>query len=72
MVPTRQCPSAQSIKCPTVHSGHIPATSHRGWEKEVSKYPNKLKLEDISGYITTAYEGKWWLGYVLLINEEFD
>ncbi|GBM18894.1 hypothetical protein AVEN_137268-1 [Araneus ventricosus] len=44
----------------------------QGWEKEVSKYPNKLKLEDISGYITTIYEGKWWLGYVLLKNEEFD
>ncbi|GBO13080.1 hypothetical protein AVEN_157915-1 [Araneus ventricosus] len=31
MVPTRQGPSAQGIKCPTVHSGHIPATSHRVW-----------------------------------------
>ncbi|GBO09091.1 hypothetical protein AVEN_272461-1 [Araneus ventricosus] len=29
MVPTRRRPSAQGIKCPTVHSGHIPATSHR-------------------------------------------
>ncbi|GBO02074.1 putative ATP-dependent RNA helicase DDX5 [Araneus ventricosus] len=44
----------------------------RGWEKEVSKYPNKLKLEDISGYIATVYEGNWWLGYVLQKNEEFD
>ncbi|GBM80099.1 hypothetical protein AVEN_205138-1 [Araneus ventricosus] len=43
-----------------------------GWEKEVSKYPNKLKLEDISGYIATVYEGNWWLGYVLQKNEEFD
>ncbi|GBO06101.1 hypothetical protein AVEN_245167-1 [Araneus ventricosus] len=31
MVPTRRRSSAQSIKCPTVHSGHIPATSHRVW-----------------------------------------
>ncbi|GBN58694.1 hypothetical protein AVEN_131841-1, partial [Araneus ventricosus] len=29
MIPTRRRPSAQDIKCPTVHSGHIPATSHR-------------------------------------------
>ncbi|GBL77079.1 hypothetical protein AVEN_12724-1 [Araneus ventricosus] len=29
MVPTRRRPSAQGIKCPTVHSEHIPATSHR-------------------------------------------
>ncbi|GBM89763.1 hypothetical protein AVEN_109173-1 [Araneus ventricosus] len=29
MVPTRQRPSAQGIKSPTVYSGHIPATSHR-------------------------------------------
>ncbi|GBL88784.1 hypothetical protein AVEN_158913-2-1, partial [Araneus ventricosus] len=39
------------------------------WEKEVSKYPNKLKLEDILGYITTVYERNWWLGYVLQKNE---
>ncbi|GBN77201.1 hypothetical protein AVEN_220545-1 [Araneus ventricosus] len=31
MVPTRRHPSAQGIKCPTVHSGHILATSHRAW-----------------------------------------
>ncbi|GBN30855.1 hypothetical protein AVEN_166390-1, partial [Araneus ventricosus] len=43
-----------------------------GCEKEVSKYPNKLKLEDMSGYITTVYEGNWWLGCVLQKNEEFD
>ncbi|GBL99058.1 hypothetical protein AVEN_227556-1 [Araneus ventricosus] len=29
MVPTRRHPSAQGIKCPTVHSGHIPATNNR-------------------------------------------
>ncbi|GBN10943.1 hypothetical protein AVEN_147278-1 [Araneus ventricosus] len=29
MVPTRRRSSAQGIKCPTAHSGHIPATSHR-------------------------------------------
>ncbi|GBO36023.1 hypothetical protein AVEN_79482-1 [Araneus ventricosus] len=29
MLPTRRRPSAQGIKCPTIHSGHIPATSHR-------------------------------------------
>ncbi|GBN01926.1 hypothetical protein AVEN_113797-1 [Araneus ventricosus] len=27
----RRRPSAQGIKCQTVHSGHIPATSHRVW-----------------------------------------
>ncbi|GBO21302.1 hypothetical protein AVEN_160171-1 [Araneus ventricosus] len=26
---TRRRPSARGIKCPTVHSGHIPAISHR-------------------------------------------
>ncbi|GBL90928.1 hypothetical protein AVEN_28025-1 [Araneus ventricosus] len=31
MVPTRRRPSAQGIKCPTVHSGHIPVTSHWVW-----------------------------------------
>ncbi|GBN73029.1 hypothetical protein AVEN_275076-1 [Araneus ventricosus] len=31
MVPTRRRPSAQGIKFPTVHSGHIPATNHRVW-----------------------------------------
>ncbi|GBM79642.1 hypothetical protein AVEN_184203-1 [Araneus ventricosus] len=31
MISTRRRPSAQGIKCPTVHSGHIPATSHRVW-----------------------------------------
>ncbi|GBO08832.1 hypothetical protein AVEN_76284-1 [Araneus ventricosus] len=31
MVATRRRPSAQGIKCPKVHSGHIPATSHRIW-----------------------------------------
>lgn len=40
--------------------------------KEVSKSPDKLKLSDISGYITVAYEANWWLGYVLQKNEELD
>ncbi|GBO02779.1 hypothetical protein AVEN_44698-1 [Araneus ventricosus] len=31
MVPTRRRTSAQGIKCLTVHSGHIPETSHRVW-----------------------------------------
>ncbi|GBN49762.1 hypothetical protein AVEN_36000-1 [Araneus ventricosus] len=31
MVPTLWRSSAQGIKCPTVLSGHIPATSHRVW-----------------------------------------
>ncbi|GBM46753.1 hypothetical protein AVEN_31377-1 [Araneus ventricosus] len=34
MVPKRRRPSAQGIKCPTVHSEHIPATSHRGYIKQ--------------------------------------
>ncbi|GBM00208.1 Anaphase-promoting complex subunit 1 [Araneus ventricosus] len=50
----------------------IVTTPFQGSEKEVSKYPNKLKLEDISGYITTVYEGNWWLSYVLQKNEEFN
>jgi hypothetical protein len=41
-------------------------------EKEVSKSPDKLKLADLSGYITVVYEANWWLGYVLEKNEEFD
>ncbi|GBO06190.1 hypothetical protein AVEN_138860-1 [Araneus ventricosus] len=44
----------------------------QGWEKEVSKSPDKLKIEDISGYITAVYEGNWWLGYLLQKNEELD
>ncbi|GBO22367.1 hypothetical protein AVEN_154417-1 [Araneus ventricosus] len=31
MVPTRRRPSAECIKCLTVHSVHISATSHRVW-----------------------------------------
>ncbi|GBO06956.1 hypothetical protein AVEN_211011-1 [Araneus ventricosus] len=31
MVPPPWRPSAQGIKCPTAHSGHIPETSHRVW-----------------------------------------
>ncbi|GBL73291.1 hypothetical protein AVEN_159330-1 [Araneus ventricosus] len=31
MAPTRRRPSAQGIKCPTVYSEHIPASSHRVW-----------------------------------------
>ncbi|GBM27490.1 hypothetical protein AVEN_157194-1 [Araneus ventricosus] len=31
MFPTRRLPYAQGIKCPTIHSGHIPATSQRVW-----------------------------------------
>lgn len=38
----------------------------------MSKSPDKLKLEDISGYVTAVYEGNWWLGYVLQKNEELD
>ena len=41
-------------------------------EKEVSKSPDKLKLADISGYITVVYEANWWLGYVLQKNDELD
>jgi len=43
-----------------------------GYEKVVSKSPDKLKLADISGYITVVYEANWWLGYVLQKNEELD
>ncbi|GBM58687.1 hypothetical protein AVEN_256464-1 [Araneus ventricosus] len=43
-----------------------------GWEKKVSKSPDKLKIEDISGYVTAVYEGNRWLGYVLKKNEELD
>lgn len=44
----------------------------KAYEKEVSKSLDKLKLADISGYITVVYEANWWLGYVLHKNEELD
>lgn len=44
----------------------------QGWEKVVSKPPDKLKLEDISGYVTAVYKANWWLGYILQKNEELD
>ncbi|GBM82619.1 hypothetical protein AVEN_26802-1 [Araneus ventricosus] len=49
-----------------------PKIQYKGWENKVSKSPNKLKLEDISDYITTVFEGNWWLGYVLQKIEEID
>ncbi|GBM25251.1 hypothetical protein AVEN_45893-1 [Araneus ventricosus] len=41
----------------------------QGWEKEASESLDKVKIEDISGYVTAVYEENWWLGYVLLKNE---
>ncbi len=40
-------------------------------DKKLPKSPVKLKLADISGYITAVYEANWWLGYVLQENEKF-
>ncbi|GBL56524.1 hypothetical protein AVEN_207527-1 [Araneus ventricosus] len=50
MVPTRRRPSTQGIKCPTVHSGHIPATSHR----RVYATPPPA-LQELRKCITDAY-----------------
>lgn len=44
----------------------------QGWEKEVTTTPDKLKLKDISGYVTAVYDKNWWLGYILEKNEELD
>ncbi|PIM96685.1 hypothetical protein magtcs_170 [Candidatus Hodgkinia cicadicola] len=38
----------------------------------VSKSLEKLKMADISGYITTVYDNQWWLAYVLAKNEDND
>ncbi|GBM40064.1 hypothetical protein AVEN_23152-1 [Araneus ventricosus] len=42
MVPTRRRPSAQGIKCPAVHSGHIPATSHRWIPSHVNIHGSEI------------------------------
>ncbi|GBL79754.1 hypothetical protein AVEN_18272-1 [Araneus ventricosus] len=49
MVRTRRHPSPQGIKCPTVHSGHIPATSHR----RVYATPPPT-LQELRNHITDA------------------
>jgi len=41
-------------------------------EVYVSRSPDKLKLSHCNGYITIAYDDKWWLGYVMQKNEEDD
>lgn len=46
--------------------------NEQGLEVEVAKPLHTLKLEDITGYVTTVYDKKWWLGYVLEKNEELD
>lgn len=33
----------------------------QSWEREVNKSPDKLKLKDISGYVTAVYYKNWWL-----------
>ncbi|CAH0558681.1 unnamed protein product [Brassicogethes aeneus] len=44
----------------------------QGWERNVAKPVDTLKLEDVSGYVTTVYGKNWWLGYVLEKDEEHD
>lgn len=44
----------------------------QSWVREVDKSPDKLKLKDISGYVTAVYDKNWWLGYVLEQNAEVD
>lgn len=44
----------------------------QGWERNVAKPVDTLKLEDVSGYVTTVYDKTWWLGYVLEKDEEHD
>ena len=34
--------------------------------------PDKLQMTDVSGYITAAYDQKWWLAYILEKNEGDD
>ena len=34
--------------------------------------PDKLRLKDIHGYVTIAYEQNWWLGYIIEKNEVND
>ncbi|GBL89928.1 hypothetical protein AVEN_178353-1 [Araneus ventricosus] len=55
MVPTRRRPSAQGMKCPTLHSGHIPSTSHRwGYIKQrVYAIPPPI-LQELRNRITDA------------------
>jgi hypothetical protein len=38
----------------------------------VQKSPDNLLMSDINGYITVAYDEKWWLAYVLEKTEEDD
>ncbi|GBO28246.1 hypothetical protein AVEN_234619-1 [Araneus ventricosus] len=59
MVSTRRRPSAQSIKCPTAHSGHITATSHRVWclRRMASTFPDLNPLDfSLWGYIKSNSE----------------
>ncbi|GBL81806.1 hypothetical protein AVEN_93556-1 [Araneus ventricosus] len=54
MVPTRRPSSAQGIKCPTIHSGHIPATSHRGYIKQRVYATPPPTLQELRNCITDA------------------
>ncbi|GBN96283.1 hypothetical protein AVEN_138914-1 [Araneus ventricosus] len=54
MVPTRRRPSTQGMKCPTVHSGHIPATSHRGYIKQRVYATPPPTLQELRNRITDA------------------
>jgi hypothetical protein len=38
----------------------------------VSQSADKLTLADCTGYVTVAYDGRWWLSYVLDKNENLD
>ncbi|GBO11194.1 hypothetical protein AVEN_188350-1 [Araneus ventricosus] len=54
MVRTRRRPSSQGIKYPTVHSGHIPATSHRGYIKQRVYATPPPTLQELRNRITDA------------------
>lgn len=38
----------------------------------VSRSADKLTLADCTGYVTVAYDGKWWLAYIMDRNEDLD
>lgn len=39
-------------------------------KKVVKTKHDQIKMDDIHGYVTVMYDGKWWLGYIL--EKDFD
>ncbi|GBM00934.1 hypothetical protein AVEN_151390-1 [Araneus ventricosus] len=54
MVPTRRRSSARGIKCPTVHSGHIPVESHWAFIKQRVYATPPPTLQELQNRITDA------------------